>query len=990
MSNSVNITGSDFDQLYNALDKVAKRSAQATRFMGRMFNTDYNNGRIFASLNKLSGSLAISITRVRSLQSALRELKGVSVGTVRVGGAVAAGGGGSGGGGGRSAGSDFVPLMRVKSNAIAFTQDFLDSNKKYMDKLRAANAATEKARQREEARAAAIKERQARRDAVLAEKQARLLGKEGSDTFVGPSRKAFEANQRRLAAQQAKIDKNSFVSSLSVSNNLEKYALAEAKKKLAQSKQLERINQQRAKAAQDALKAEQQVAESARRDAARARQGGLFGLLVRSQEMRYRQDRALERTFPFKTNLSMDNKGMPWLSKFGNPGQMPLYSRFRVFQRPFPGSERNPFALGDASNLLNNAIYGTFTAVRGIFDGITTAGTDVVRLFSGLTQVGLSSLSYFTSFLKSIPGVEMIGGMLSKTLAALVPLVSAVTDAFTGLVDSLSKVVGEAITALGMFALGVAGFASRAVQAASNLTELRNAAQIYVGGGSKGLFDTSTEYQMKYGLSAADSLRLMTRVAGQLRQTTGASSDAAAKQAQEIFKSAADAGSVLNMNMDDIGKIVQSALAGRYTPLRRIGVAVSAPYLDAIAAQKGFAKNAATPFAARAMALQFEIARQTQPFRQDLEATQYEFANQQRKILGMFEAGFVQVGRVLEPFARLLLIATNAVAELFVNKLKSFADAVEAAVEDMKQGIFGGWIQDKILQFARVVAQAADFVMALAKALFAARWQILDNAINLGRSLAQLGRNLLDFSLKMISALAAVSSVLESFAYQWGTSKEQKAKDNAAAELAFANAKAKATAQEPVLTALKMDWANKGPQTQGWTQAQFDAKVKPMEELAKKVQMVETGEAVLQREFGPRAEFGNLSKKANDIVVGARDGIANADVMFKTLWDKLKVAPNPQVAQDLLDKFLMQHGRVPQFANPEEIMAKPGPLSQYFTPAAYRDEISTREVDAAEQTAQNTNQMAMALNQIAGVIVGKGGPMEDLLHPRGVLGILAR
>ena len=51
-----------------------------------------------------------------------------------------------------------------------------------------------------------------------------------------------------------------------------------------------------------------------------------------------------------------------------------------------------------------------------------------------------------------------------------------------------------------------------------------------------------------------------------------------------------------------------------------------------------------------------------------------------------------------------------------------------------------------------------------------------------------------------------------------------------------------------------------------------------------------------------------------------------------------------------------------------EAVKKGGKMSEYFNPAAYRDEVMTRELNAAEQTATNTGTMAEQLSGIAATI----------------------
>lgn len=353
--------------------------------------------------------------------------------------------------------------------------------------------------------------------------------------------------------------------------------------------------------------------------------------------------------------------GGSFFSKFGNPGQMPLISRFRVFQRPFPGSDRNIFSNGDSGNIANNIIY---TAGMGL-------GSALTRTTALITDIG-SALGKTAAMAADLFGFKVLG----RTIAVL-------TDIFGSFGDAVGQLAGALSSTLTTIAIAFSGIANRAVIASSALTELYNAARISVGtSGAKGILKTAMDYQDSYGLSATDSMKIMTKVAQQYRNFTERSPAESGNVASELFKRMADAGSVMNMSLSSIEAIVQSALAGRYTPLRRIGVGVSAPMLDQIAAARGYDKDAKTPFEGRIRALLDEIERQTKPFMEDLMHTQYEFANANRKMLGQIESAFVHLGRAIEPLAKILLYMANSSLKYVVDQFKSLADSVEKGIEE--------------------------------------------------------------------------------------------------------------------------------------------------------------------------------------------------------------------------------------------------------------------------------------------------------------------
>lgn len=663
----------------------------------------------------------------------------------------------------------------------------------------------------------------------------------------------------------------------------------------------------------------------------------------------YRNQNLSKTLLGFQSGSTFAGSGNPFfVSKFGNPGQMPLVSRFRVFQRPFPGSERNPFALGDAGNIANNLIYSTGKSLETVFKGIVSAGTDSVRVLGAFGQVGLAG---FASIAKSIP---LVGKFLEKTIVAFAQVLEFGTRAFTGFIDKLGGAIGGFINLTTNIGLGLSGLAYRAIQAASTLTELKNAAAIYVGQGSQRLVGTAMDYQARFGLSATDSLRIMTRVAGQVRQTTGVGGEAAAQDAVRIFQSVSEAGSVLNMSIDDIGKTIQSALAGRYTPLRRIGVAVSAPYLDMIAQQQGFTQTAKTPFEARTKALIQEITRQTAPFMGDLAATQYEFANQQRKILGLFESIFVQAGRILEPFAKIILITSNEALTMLNDKLRAAADA------------FSNINPEFFSKFGAVVARAGDYAIMFAKQLYDAREAIGDRLAGLFETVAFAARDLIVYSLRMVSVVAGL---IESFHSLTPTIKDLTLSIAGFAEFVSRQVGTQTPAQKKADEAYSQDlttvtnarvrtsnykkWYNILDMTTG---EQLNALQNKAKEAQARIDQVNNGmprSFVYGTQQGPL--FGTSTFEKLQSLSDALQNVNSVPDLQKLFTDIFGTAP--AVLSNPASKLAVPE-RNPLFIPPGEFEKQTGSLAKYFNPAAFRDEVQTRQLDAMQQTAENTGRIA--------------------------------
>ena len=82
--------------------------------------------------------------------------------------------------------------------------------------------------------------------------------------------------------------------------------------------------------------------------------------------------------------------------------------------------------------------------------------------------------------------------------------------------------------------------------------------------------------------------------------------------------------------------------------------------------------------------------------------------------------------------------------------------------------------------------------------------------------------------------------------------------------------------------------------------------------------------------------------------------------------------------EDMLKAMLAPVGKYPDlkpFGLPPKAS---GRMSEYFNPAAYRDEVMTRELNAAEQTAQNTSDILGEMSTIRDVVSRMTNPIGSL------------
>lgn len=693
--------------------------------------------------------------------------------------------------------------------------------------------------------------------------------------------------------------------------------------------------------------------------------------------------------------------GGQFVSKFGNPGQMPLVSRFRVFQRPFPGSERNPFSLGDSGNVLNNAVFSSGKLLETTFRGIVEAGSASAKTLGGLAAGALQFGS-------------VIAGAFSPTIGAVLSVFSSMlktlSDTFGNVMSAFGEAIGGVIQGMTTFGLMLSGLASRAVIAASNLTELRNAAAITSGAiGAQKLSGVADKFQSEYGLSSTDSMRMMSRVAQQYRQVTGGSGEQAADAASKVFERVAEAGSVLNMNLDDMSKTVQSALAGRYTPLRRIGVSVSAPYLDQVAKMKGYDRTAKNPFEARLKALMDEIERQTKPFAGDLSATRFEFANQNRKLLGLFEAIFIQAGRILEPFAKSLLYVTNVGLSKFMEFVKGFADSMAGDIEFFQNTGIARDMFGFVYSFTDAMVFAANNVIHFANILQSNSSEIKASITNAFGRILNAAKDLLRYSGMMISWLAGLITFMPAFLSSLGIVKD--AMLNLADWVNFVTGndpKADAATKYDADTMKNQRYTgmlqafesgnygrnSREVMAQAVENARLDAaKSAPMRD--KTTALINNGmskaDAAYQVYGGPGNGLSQLVNAdslqstvsaLNTLGVNIQELANTTPAKFAEAMENLD-APKVIKTDNLVKQVFGNTVRTPEFQSLN--LPQKGEMVKYFSPQAFRDDVQTRQVSALESVATNSAQTVSVLTEVKMILQNQNpaNPIDNFLQAPG-------
>lgn len=627
------------------------------------------------------------------------------------------------------------------------------------------------------------------------------------------------------------------------------------------------------------------------------------------------------------------------LSKYG-PGTTGLMAKYRVFQKPFPGSDRNVFSLGDLAAAGQNIAYGAGSGVEGAFRGLTGSAIAVNKVFNGLA-------STVVSFVNPVLG----------------SLVGSVGDMFIGILEKMSGAIAGVIGGLTNLGTALVGMATRAVEAASDLTEAVNAARVIAGDrAARDMQRYALGIQRQFGLSQTDSMKIMGRMAGMMRNLGGFTQDEAGQTSMQLYRAAVDIGSVMNKSVEDIGNQLMSGFAGRLTPLRRSAIGITAQQLDQQAKARGIARpGVRTDLQARARQFVEEFSRQAGLFTGDLERTQYEFANQRRKFLGQFEALFVTVGRILEPFAKAIIIVSNDLMGMVLDIISPFANTIK---DNMVEMTVMERFAESIKTFAWYTLWAKNAIIELVKRVYQSRDAIYEIGLRFVNIVGTMASALVKYSIAVVEMFGKFVSVFTGLI--------------PVVEL-FATALTKAA--EAISDPLGQKGAKAGL-----------AQEMERQQLLQSIKMLEGGKLFQQGDPFVEAEVKRLKDRLYNIGLDRAKGMGGtpgiSSLLNKSIAEFQSVFKDlaGQVAPEELASLLQKLQPATSFANP--LAPAPdmnsGRLVQYFNPSAFRDAIQEREGSPMKETAKNTGEILVLLkttleNSLSGNIKPK--PAFNMLAP---------
>jgi len=234
---------------------------------------------------------------------------------------------------------------------------------------------------------------------------------------------------------------------------------------------------------------------------------------------------------------------------------------------------------------------------------------------------------------------------------------------------------------------GLATMSIKAAQAAGDLNEAQNAANVLFGESAKDISSFSKQAAKSLGLSEIAAIQAATAFAG-LGKAAGLQGRDLANFSKQFTTLAADMASFMNTSPEDAIQAIGAAMRGEAEPIRRYNVLLDDATLRNRALKLGLissTKEALTP-ANKALAAQAEILEQTAYMQGDFAKTSQGAAGQQKILKAQLDNATRSFGQMFIPVLETVLPLLSSLAS-FASQNAVLFGAVTIAI-----GLFAGGI----------------------------------------------------------------------------------------------------------------------------------------------------------------------------------------------------------------------------------------------------------------------------------------------------------
>lgn len=234
------------------------------------------------------------------------------------------------------------------------------------------------------------------------------------------------------------------------------------------------------------------------------------------------------------------------------------------------------------------------------------------------------------------------------------------TQAWSASVSKNMKQVGGQMTDVGkgmttFVTLPILAAGGAALKMATDLEETKNKANVVFASMAEDVMEWSRTSDTALGMSQQRALDAVSTF-GAMGDSAGMNAQANLKWSQSLVQLGSDWSSFYNLNPVDALNAIQSAVAGQYEPLRRMGIVINQASLEQKALQMGLMEEGGVlSDAARYQALYALMVEKSSAAQGDFARTADGVANQTRIVRAQFENAAATLGAQLLPYATQLL-----------------------------------------------------------------------------------------------------------------------------------------------------------------------------------------------------------------------------------------------------------------------------------------------------------------------------------------------
>ena len=243
-------------------------------------------------------------------------------------------------------------------------------------------------------------------------------------------------------------------------------------------------------------------------------------------------------------------------------------------------------------------------------------------------------------------------------------------------IGSLRGLIGKIAPLIGMISLVDLG--KKAIDTASQLTEVQNVVDTTFGNYAKMVEDMAKTSIQDYGMSELTTKKIASRFQA-MGTAMGFSQGQMAGMSIELTKLAADMASFYNVEQNDVAKSLQSVFTGETEPVRQFGLDVTNATLAQWALNNGLNANISSMSQAEKAMLRYQyIMANTTAAQGDFAKTSGTWANQVRILAENFKALGSIIGNVLINAFKPLISVLNSAVSAVTSAVETIANALGA------------------------------------------------------------------------------------------------------------------------------------------------------------------------------------------------------------------------------------------------------------------------------------------------------------------------